>query len=341
MSKRKYLFPIVVYLIVLGTILPGCLDDREDKFYIYHAGSLAIPFGDLSEEFEDRYPEIEIRRESAGSLVTVRKVTDQGKEPDILAVADHRLIRDLMYEKGYADWTISFATNEMVLAYTEKSLRSGDMREDNWYSILGEKGVRFGFSNPNHDPCGYRSQMVILLAEEHYGDDTIFEELIQRYTSIRAEGDTIMVPPTDDLGVDTSKIMMRSAEVDLMSALSVGEIDYLFIYRSVAEQHTGVHYLKLPDPINLGNPDMEENYGRIKVERDAGEMLLGRAIVYGITIPSTAHNKEMAIRFVEFLLSERGRDIMEEQGHPPLVPARVDKTDDLPDMLKHLVEEED
>lgn len=327
----------MVFIVTLMSIgMAGCLGG-EEKLYIYHAGSLSVPFEELEERFEEAHPGIDVMRESGGSVATVRKVTDYGKEPDVVAVADYSLIPDLMYP-DYADWTVMFARNRMIIAYTNDSRYADEINQENWYEILQRDGVKFGFSNPNDDPCGYRSQMVILLAEDYYDDGMIFENLVERNTAIEADGYNITVPSSQELDIDTTKVMVRSMEVELMSALQVGEIDYLFIYQSVAQQH-GVEFLQLPEEIDLSSVDHADRYAMVNLTRGTGETVSGKPIVYGVTIPKTVRNWEMAVAFVEFLLSEEGLSVMDSMGQPPISPPKTDNLSAMPEELRDLVEQ--
>ncbi|MFP4170751.1 MAG: tungstate ABC transporter substrate-binding protein WtpA [Methanomassiliicoccales archaeon] len=327
-----------VAMVFVSMALMGCLGDDTERLYVYHAGSLTIPFDELGQRFEEDHPGVDVRREAAGSVATVRKVTDQGKEPDVVGLADYSLIPDMMYEE-YADWTVQFAKNRMTLAYTDQSAYKDEINQTNWYQVLLREDVKFGFSNPNDDPCGYRSQMVTLLAEDHYQNDSIYDDLIERHTAIRADGYNITVPSSNDLDVDTSKIMVRSAEVDLMSALEAGEIDYLFIYQSVASQHHGVSYLNLPEAIDLSSIDYADEYGKVTLTRASGDTSTGKPIVYGVTIPSTSKNHDLAVEFLELLLGPEGQGVMEDMGQPPIVPPTTDNIDAMPSPLQSLVEE--
>ena len=52
--------------------------------------------------------------------------------------------------------------------------------------------------------------------------------------------------------------------------------------------------------------------------------LNGSAITYGITILKDAPNKELAIKFLEFLLnSDKGLKILNDSGQPPIIPCKV------------------
>jgi molybdate/tungstate transport system substrate-binding protein len=127
---------------------------------------------------------------------------------------------------------------------------------------------------------------------------------------------------------------IRPKETDLLALLESRELDYVFIYRSVAEQH-GLEYLLLPDEINLKQPELKELYARVSVEisgRSPGSTIVkqGEPMVYGLTIPRAAPNRQMALEFVRFILSERGQAIMQENGQGSLVPSPSTTFDHLP-----------
>ena len=61
----------------------------------------------------------------------------------------------------YAEWYIQFAVNQLVIVYTDKSSANSKITVNNWPEIFAREEVNFGFSNPNADPCGYRSLMMI------------------------------------------------------------------------------------------------------------------------------------------------------------------------------------
>ncbi|AKB26952.1 Tungstate ABC transporter, periplasmic substrate-binding protein WtpA [Methanosarcina siciliae T4/M] len=299
-----------------------------------------MPFEELEAEFEAQHPGVDVQREAAGSAQSVRKITELGKKADVLASADYALIPSLMVPE-YADWYAAFARNQMILAYTSESKYGDEINTDNWYEILRRPDVRYGFSNPNDDPAGYRSQMVTQLAESYYNDDMIYDDLMLANTGMTLtteENGTalIHVPASEEISPNTSKIMLRSMEVELSSALETGEIDYLYIYRSVAEQH-GFEYVELPPAIDLSSIEYADNYSKVQVEMVNGEVVTGSPIVYGVTIPTNAENPELATEFVALLLGETGQQIFIENGQPPIVPAIAEGKDSMPEELQALV----
>lgn len=324
---------ILIAMILCISIVPGCIDDTDDSgsdgarartLTVLHAGSLSIPFARLEESFEAAHPDIDVQCESAGSAKTIKKVTELHKEADIVASADHSLIPGMMYPQ-YADWHIRFARNQIVLAYTDKSKYADEIDADNWYEILRRDDVRFGFSNPNDDPCGYRSQMMIQLAESYYGDDAIYEDLIEAHSDMAMEYDAandtfvLRMPESDEIN-PSGKIMVRSMEMELIAGLDAGEIDYYFIYRSVAQQHNQL-FVELPQAIDLSSVGYADAYSTVEVVQANGDTVAGRPIVYGVTVPKNARDYEMAIEFVKLMISEEGQRIFADLGQPPIAPA--------------------
>jgi len=317
-------------------------EDEIIYLKVFHAGSLTNPLAEIEEIMEARHPNVDVQRESGGSAKTVRKVTELNKTADVLGSADYTLIPSMMYP-DYAEWCVKFAKNQMVVAYLEDSKYSDEINSTNWYEILGMEGVKFGFSNPNDDPCGYRSQMVCQLAETYYNDSTIFEDLIVNNTGITIMEDngtyTVKVPASEDISPNTEKLMVRSMEMELIHGLEAGEIDYFFIYRSVAVQHN-LSFVGLPAEIDLSDTTFTDDYKKVNVELATGDVMIAKPIVYGITIPTNAENEDLAIEFIEIVISEEGQEVFRSLGQPPIVPAIADDIDLLPEELQGLVEAE-
>jgi len=306
-------------LILALSLIPGCSSGAT--LTIYHAGSLTIPFEEVNNEFNKLYPDIKVETEAAGSATTIRKVTELQKECGVIASADYALIPQLMFHE-YAEWYIIFATNQMGIAYTDKSRFGDEINGDNWYEILQRDGVKYGRSDPDQDPCGYRTLMVWQLAEAYYGASGLYDKLFG------AEGD-----------------LMRPKSVALIALLESGDLDYAFEYSSVATQHN-LNFVELPTEIDLSSEEFRSYYNKAKVEiagKKPGEIITktGKPIVYGVTIPKNAPHPELAVLWVNFLLSPEGIAIMEANGQPPVIPAVTNDKSKLPDELKKYVTETD
>jgi len=322
MRRSHYIGIILIIIIVIAAYMAVSYSAAPKKsIKIFCAGSLKIPLEKLSQVYEEKY-NVNVMIESSGSVEAVRKVVDVGRIADIVAVADYRLLGAFMYPK-YTDWYIAFASNEIVLVYTNKSKYS-DIISNNpgeWYKILMRNDVKFGFSNPNKDPCGYRSVGIIGLLSLEKNNMTIFEKLVKNHTNItyKYENGTLTILVPADLKVKSGNLIIRAKSVDLVSLLEAGSIDYVFEYKSVAVQHN-LNYIKLSDKINLSNPKYDSIYSKVAVKiligTNSEKTIYMKSIVYGITIPKNAKNYKDAIKFVKLLLSDEGRKIFEELGQP-------------------------
>jgi molybdate/tungstate transport system substrate-binding protein len=206
----------------------------------------------------------------------------------------------------------------MVIAYTESSRFADEVNKDNWYQILQREEVKYGRSDPNQDPCGYRTLMVWQLAEDFYNVPGLYAKLYG------AAGE-----------------VTRPKEVDLIALLQSGDLDYAFEYLSTAKQHR-LNFIELPPEIDLSSEQFQDYYATAEVKVAGGKpgeflTVKGEPIVYGVTIPKNFPRQEIAIAWIDFLLSPQGRTIMEASGQPPITPATNDKSK-LPDRLKRYIE---
>jgi len=323
MKTRIIVFSIAILLILTQVV--GCAEsattseELSGTLPIFNAGSLTAPFEQISAEFNKLHPDVEILAEAAGSTTTIRKVTELGKECGVIGSADYLLIPEMMFDE-YADWYIIFASNEMCICYTDTSQFADEIDGDNWYEILQREGVTYGHSDPDQDPCGYRTLMVWQLAEEHYNVTGLYDSLYG------ATGD-----------------MERPKSVDLIALLESGDLDYAFEYTSVALQQ-GLPYVELPPEINLSDADLADFYAHAKVDTagsEPGEIVvqIGKPIVYGVTIPKNFPRQELAIAWVDFLLSEQSMDIMAANYQTPIIPAKTNDKSKLPSELRKYVTE--
>ncbi len=291
----------------------------KGKLIIFHAGSLTVPMKALTEAFQVRYPDVIFETEASGSNAAARKISELGRQADLMMSADYTVIDKLLIP-DFADWNIQFARNAMVIAYTDRSLYADEISADNWYEILTREGVIYGHSNPDADPCGYRTLLVWQLAEKHYGVPGLYARLDEH------------CPPEN----------VRPKSVELIALLQSGDMDYAWEYRSVAVQH-GLKFVELPAEINLSMAEHADFYKQAAVDIAGKEpgismTMVGKPIVYGVTIPKNAPSPDLAVEFVKFLIGPEGQAIMEAQGQPPIVPAVASTGEEkLPTPLRAMV----
>jgi molybdate/tungstate transport system substrate-binding protein len=327
MKYRKTIFPFFLLVPVILVLFSFCGSSQKETvetpgdIRVLHAGSLSIPFKEMAQAFMEKYPQYNVLLEAHGSRTCARQITDLKRQVEVMASADSAVIRNLLMPE-YAGFCIDFTTNEMVIMYTPKSRYADAIHADNWYKILLKPGVQYGHSDPNADPCGYRAVLTWQLAEKHYKIENLYKQLIEK------------MPEKN----------IRPKEVDLIALLEAGELDYIFIYRSVAEQHHARHVI-LPDEINLKSVEWAEFYQTASVKitgKKPGEWIKkhGAPMVYGITMPKNAPDPEAGIQFISFVLGKEGQEIMKRNGQPEMIPPHVDNREKLPPALKKFFKNE-
>jgi len=332
------------------TVANGACGSSHTHITVLCAGSLIVPFEKLAEEFEAAHPGIDVLVEGHGSIQVIREVTELHKEADVMLVADQSLLPMLMYgnkvpdsEDAYANWYIRFATNRLGLAYTSQSKYAAEIGSTNWYEVLSRFDVEVGISDPRIDSCGYRALMLCQLAEEYYGDETLFERVMGDYSppitvSDNSEPYVILLPQM----LKPAKVTMRGYSVQLLGLLESGDLDYCFEYESVARQH-GLEFVELPPEIDLSSREFSDRYGEVVVKLDFQRFasidpeFRGEQIQYALTIPANAPHPEVAVQFVEFLLGPAGQTIFAESHQPMLVPPEADNPSNMPSELKALL----
>lgn len=296
--------------------LGSCRRQAEsNRLVILHAGSLAGPMRDLARLFEEQNPGVEVLREASGSRLAARKITQLGRQADVLAVADYLVIEDLMMPR-FARWYLSFGRNRMVISFTQRSARATEINAENWFEILLAPEIRYGHSDPDLDPAGYRTLLLWQLAEAHYNVFGLYEGL--------------------EAGCPASHV--RPGSMELLPLLESLDLDYVFGYESVARQHH-LRYLPLPPEIDLGSPELATRYRQAGVEVSGsapGRSLhvVGAPIVYAATIPRDAPNPTLAAAFIELLISSLGKEILERNFQTAIHPAQASDLRRLPATLQ-------
>ena len=279
-------------------VTSGCGGDRAEGgrtgdggvLVVLNAGSLARPLHEALDSFA-RAEGIAVEQASTGSLEAARRLTELGQNPDLLALADEEVFSRLLMP-AHVGWYVRFARNRMVLAYTDRSRDAGELGTATWMDVVTRRGTEVGRADPDLDPAGYRTLLMFELAGLHYADRALPARLLAA----------------------APQRTVRPKSAELVGLLQAGELDYIYIYESVARA-AGLRYLHFPPQIDLGSPAESARYARVSVAV-AGQTprdtlrFRGEPIVFALAVPKGAPNPELALRAAAFLLSPAGRRIM-------------------------------
>ncbi|MGQ9513112.1 extracellular solute-binding protein [Thermodesulfitimonas sp.] len=273
------------------------MSQRAQPFRIIHAGALRRPIEFCLELFGGRHPGLFVEIEGAGSRECARCVLT-GKQYEVIVLADQVIFAELLVPDVVKEYFV-FATDQIVIGYNKSSRGSSNIDADNWMDILLSPGVTYAHSDPNLDPCGYRTLMVWQLAEKFYSRPGLFAAL--------------------QAGCPSQHLYPKS--INAAGALLEGKVDYAFLYASVARQ-LGFPYLILPSKINLSNPAYSDYYATAAVTvggKGPGEYitLRGQPTEFAVGVPLTALHPDLAWAFIELLTGPEGHTVLEKCGLVP------------------------
>lgn len=309
---------------------------NPNALIVYHAGSLNAAFTAVEKLFTEQTG-ICVKDVAAGSLDAARRVS-VGQEPaDVFAAADYLDISLLLQPAGLASYSIAFAENSLVLAYSTDS-RGADgiagldapfnppgfvpSAAANWYEQITQPGVLIGASNPFLDPTGYRADMLFQLTALRYAQPALYNTLLQHYTITR---------PTDMLGTS---------------------YDYQIIYESSAyaafqANPSAYRYVRLPSAVNLGDPRQNRHYSQVFTvvpglglpDAASKAAIPATHAVWGVTVLNTAPHHAAAVQFLQLLFSPQGVALQAAGGPTPISPPVVSRADygQLPAELQSVV----
>jgi molybdate/tungstate transport system substrate-binding protein len=286
---------------------------------IFHAGSLAPPFSAAESKFEKEYGAT-VNREAKGSVASTKKITEQGRKAGVLGVSDFRLIRDRVLP-DYGDWYTIFTTNAMSIQYREDSPGADEISKDNWWEVLSRDDVVIGHSDPAVDPGGYRSVMTMQLGKTEFDGEKLYDDAT--YQKLR---DNSTVP--------------TGTETNLEGQLKAGKLDYVFYYQSISST-AELPWIDLQPEVDLSKATAKyaKHYAKAEVETDSGTFT-GAPIAYGMTVPGVTDTSELGAKWVEYMASDAGKQILKDKGLQPVSPIVVPKSgqDAVPDRVMEVAE---
>lgn len=262
------------------------------RLIIFHADSLTPYMAALTHRFEKEHPKVAVQTQSSGSLDAIRKITDLHLPCDILITADWRLLAKP--RPGIEPWVVIFAGNSMGVLYTPTSAQASKINAHNWYKVITRPGVRYGHSDPMRDPSGYWTLILWQLAQRYYRVPGLAKRLAAD------------CPPSN----------IRPHNIDLISLLQSGDLDYYFGYASDARLGK-LRFVALPPQIDLGDIKLRKEYSKAAVAIGRGaarHTIHGAPIAYGATLIANAPHRALALKFLKLMLGPFGRKDAEEQG---------------------------
>lgn len=229
-----------------------------------------------------------------------------------------------------AGWTIGFATDQMVVAYSNSTTQTSAASSiislgstannsnatsdwNNFYTALVSGTVKVGISAPSQDPGGLRGWLALEAAGYLYAGGNS-----SAYSSI--------------LLSDHDNVTAASA-ADLVAPLQAGDIQFLFTYKSAAVSND-LPFITLDSHVNLGTASLGSFYSKFSYTDSAGTTK-GAPIVISVTIPKSAVNTAEALQFVQYVV--QNAKSLSTFGVVPLSPCVIYESSSPPAAIQQLV----
>lgn len=269
------------------------VQDTAGPLLVMNAASVTRPLRAALDTFA-AHTHMRYSLEPGASLEVARRITELGRRPDVIVLADPEVFPELLMPR-FTSWYTLFGRNRIVLAYTDESRGAREITSSNWRQVIQRSGVEIGRADPNTDPSGYRTLLTFQLAERFYKEPGLAQRLLA-------------AAPARNV---------RPRESDQVALLQANALDYIWTYQNLAA-NAGLRFVKLPDEIDLGEPADSATYALASTRvlgKHQGDTITvrGSPILFAVSAGTHAPHTAAAERFLSFLLSPEGRRILRAQ----------------------------
>ncbi len=293
------------------------------------AGTLAPVLPGLGATFARETPGVEAPAAAQtfeGSIALLKSIASLGVRYDVAAVADYRLIPELLEPRGAA-WELVLATDPMVLVYNPSVPAFAGITAANWAARLQSPGILLGVANASIDPLGYAEIFALELAGSAGSGVANASGLYSHFYGGAPGGLATPHPATTRI----------APEAEAAALIRTDSVSAFLIYRSYALA-SNLSYVTLPWTVGMGSTNRTAlaRYAAAttEIEGSAGlQRVTGSPILFAVTVPASAPDPALGQLFVAYLLSPAARAALAATGFGPIFPAWADHPSALPSVL--------
>ncbi len=267
-----------------------------------------------------------------GSLDITTAITSTGAKADVAALADFRLIPQLL-QPTYASYEVVFAQTQEVLIYNASLPAFHGVNATNWgwklvQDVQTPGNAPFGVWNASTDPNGYNEIFSMMLQGQFQNGSTtaVYNQL---YSG--APGSYATPNPS---------YTRIEHESEAASLITTGVVSAVITYKAVAIQNH-LNYVLLNSTVGLGaNTSFALNaYSKLSTQiygsSNALVSVVPAPILFAATVPLNAPNAALGALFLHLLLSPQGSAILaEDDAWTPIFPGWSPTPSAVPGLLQ-------
>lgn len=306
---------------------------------ILGAGTLTDTFPELASALVNETPGISAPAAAQtyeGSLDVTTAITSLAAKTDVAALADFRLIPQLL-EPKYADYEVVFAQTQEVLMYNASLFHGVTLTPENWgeelVAVTAAGGnSRLGVWNASTDPNGYNEIFSLMLQGEMFPPGGGPGNLSAYYGHLYSGAPGAYAVPNPA----TTILEHESQAANLVET---GVVSAVITYKAVAIQNH-LPYVLLNPIVGLGanNTTALSDYAKLSTQilSSTGTLtsVVPAPILFAATVPLNAPNPALGAAFLHLLLSPQGSAILAEDGAwTPIFPGWSDDPSAVPSVL--------
>ena len=302
---------------------------------ILGAGTLNAVFPELASALVNETPGISAPAASQtyeGSLDVTTAITSLSAKVDVAAVADFRLIPQLL-QPTFANYEVVFGSTPEALVYNPSISAFDGINTSNWgtklFTAVSTSGVApFAVWNASTDPNGYNEIFSMMLQGMLYDGGNVSAVYSHFYSG--APG---------SLAVPNPAVTKIEHEGQAASLLSTGVVSSLITYRAYAILNH-LTYVPLNPIVGLAanNTTALGDYAKLSTtilgSSGQNEKVSPAPILFAATVPLNAPNPALGAAFLHLLLSPQGATIIGQDGAwSPIFPAWSNAPSAVPSVL--------
>ncbi len=341
----KEVLAVVVILVAAGAAGAGFFGGYEYKssasssaaavnstLSIYAAATLDTLFPQIANDLVNETPGVTAPAAAQtyeGSLDVTTAITSLAAKTDVAAVADYRLVPQLL-EPTYAGYEVVFGSTPEVLVYNSSLPVFDGINASNWAEKLVTDvatNAPLAVWNASTDPNGYNEIFSLQLQGLLYNG------------SMSKFYDTFYTGGSSSPAVPNSATTKIEHESQAASLIKTGVVSALITYRSYAVVNH-LSFVSFNSTVGLQSNSTYSlaQYAGIStsIVSSSGSFVSVYAapVLFAVTVPSNAPNPALGAAFVHLLLSPQGDAIISTGGaFTPIFPGWSDNPKAVPSVL--------